>query len=268
MSAVTSVAPPPSVGVRVRKRFLKSSLPGLLPIVLGLVAWQVFGSSTSTTFPEPSTWWTAVRALDDEGILMPGLGRTVATFAVSLLIATILGAAIGAAIGANRTVDRALAPLMDIFRALPPPVIVPVAGLVLGATFHMGVTIVVLAVIWPIVLNTASSMRGIPDVRREMSRTLGLTQRDRLTKIVLPSLLPGIALGMRLAVPIALIVTLLVDILGAGDGIGRVLQLQQQTYNAAGVYGLLTIVGLFGYVVNTAVTVAERRLVRNWRSGS
>lgn len=240
---------------------------GLVPLAVGIAAWQLFGDPLSTSFPPPSEWITAIRVMYEEGVLMPAVGRTLLTFFLSLLVATVLGAALGAVIGASARVDRALTPLMDIFRALPPPAIVPVAGLVLGATLQMGVTVVVLAIIWPILLNTASAMRAIPPVRREMARALGLGPAASLWKVVLPSLLPGIGLGVKLAVSISLIVTLLVDILGSGEGVGLLILERQQTFDAAGVWGLLAIIGVFGYVINAVVSAGEARLLRNWSVG-
>jgi ABC-type nitrate/sulfonate/bicarbonate transport system permease component len=203
----------------------------------------------------------------EQGVLVPALGRTAATFIVSLTLAIVAGVLAGVVIGASTRVERAFQPLMDIFRALPPPVIVPVVGLVIGPTFQAGVIIVALAVVWPILLNTTVAMRTIPAVRLEMARTLGLSNGARFLKVVLPSLLGGIAAGVKLAVSISLIVTLLVDILGAGEGVGRLLVDRQQAYDAAAVWGLLAVIGIFGAVVNIAVDLVVRWLLNSRRGG-
>ena len=38
-------------------------LRGLLPLVLGIAAWQAFGPEQSPYFPPPSHWWTGVADL-------------------------------------------------------------------------------------------------------------------------------------------------------------------------------------------------------------
>jgi sulfonate transport system permease protein len=268
MSTVPSALPQVRRASRVRRSFGRTSLVGLLPLAIMLAIWQLVGSDEAISFPRPSAWWTSIKGMYEQGVLMPAVWRTLATFGLSLVIATILGAIVGMAIGASRRLDRALAPLLDFFRSLPPPAIVPVGALLLGATFQMGVTVVVIAIIWPILLNTAVAMRGIPLVRREMSRSIGLTRRERLFKVILPSLGPFVALGVRIAVSISLIVTLLVDILGSGDGLGRLIVVRQQTFDAAAVWGLLLIIGVFGYVLNAGLALAEGRIFRNWPPGS
>jgi len=75
---------------------------------------------------------------------------------------------------------------------------------------------------------------------------------------------PGIMLGLRISVSIALLVALLVDILGAGDGVGRLIVLRQQTFDSAAVWALLLIIGVLGYALNAGLASFERRLFRNW----
>jgi sulfonate transport system permease protein len=251
-----------------RRGLRGGAIMGLLPLAILLVGWQLLGSGSSVSFPRPNTWFSALHTLSDEGELGPAIGTTLQTFIYSLIIATILGVLLGIVIGGSRRIERALAPIMDFFRSLPPPAIVPVAGLIFGVTLKMSIVVVVIAIVWPILLNTVTAMRAVPRVRMEMSRTLGLGRFDRLTKVIVPSLLPGILVGVRVAVPVSLIVTLVVDILGSGNGIGRLLTDRQQSFDAPAVWGLLLLVGAFGFVVNSLLAVGERRLVRNWPGAS
>ncbi|HKZ15640.1 MAG TPA: ABC transporter permease subunit [Solirubrobacterales bacterium] len=241
-----------------------TTLKGLIPLMILLVIWQLAGSDSSLSFPPPSSWIDSLRELADHGSLGPALRTTLVTFALSLVIATVIGAAVGMAIGASRRVDRALTPTLDFFRSLPPPAVVPVAALILGISLRMSVTVVVIAIVWPILLNTAGAMRDIPAVRIEMSRTLGLGRFERIIKVVIPSLLPAIMVGVRVAVSISLVVTLLVEIIGSSDGVGQLLAERQQSFDAAAVWGLLLLIGVLGFAINALIAAAEQRLLRNW----
>jgi sulfonate transport system permease protein len=200
------------------------------------------------------------------GTLGPALLDTLGVFALSLVVTIVVGVILGIITGGSRRIDRALRPLFDFFRTLPAPAIVPAVGLLIGSSLSAGVVVVVIASVWPILLNTASAMRSVPQVRFEMSRTLGLTRWERLTKIVLPSLVPGVILGTRIAVSIVLIVTLLAEILGLGSsgGVGMLFLQRQSSLDGSAVWALLLIVGVFGYLVNVLLSYAEGRLLRNW----
>ena len=212
----------------------------------------MLGDPHSTSVPTPDTWLTALRTMYEDGVLVPALASTLRTFVIATAIATV-GVAFGVAIGSSAAAARAFGPLLEFLRALPPPTLVPVVVLLIAATLWAGVTVVVLAIIWPILLNTVTARRTVPPVRPEMARTIGLSRRARLPKVILPSLTPAIVLGVRIAISIALVVTLVADILGSGDGAGRLIVERQQTFDAPSVWGLLVIIGAFGFVVNAAL---------------
>ncbi len=144
----------------------------------------------------------------------------------------------------------AITPSIAFLAAVPGAAIVPVAALLLGPTQLSGVVVVALIVSWPILLATATSMRAVPAVRLEMSRMLGLTPPQRWRKVILPSLTPGVMLGVRVASATALIVTLLVDIFGVGAGLGRLLVESQQRFESATAWGLMLMIGTFGYLTS------------------
>ena len=165
---------------------------------------------------------------------------------------------VGVAIGASHRIDRTLTPSIDFLAAVPGAAVVPVVVLLLGPNQLSGVVVVALIVSWPILLATAMSMRTVPAVRLEMSRTLGLTLLQRWGKVIVPSLTPGVILGVRVASAMALIVTLLVDIFGVGAGVGRLLVESQQRFEAATAWGLLAMVGTFGYLTSVFFAWAGR----------
>ena len=267
MRAIRTPSTKPRSGVAGALRPLRG-IRGLLLLIVPLVLWQVLGSPNPFSFPVPSTWFPAVAALYEEGVLMPAVARTLTTFFVSLAVAFVVGVLAGIVIGLLPTLDRALTPSFDFFRAIPPPAIVPALGLLLGPGLLSSVTIVVLAIIWPILLNTVAGIRSIPPVRTEMSRSLGLTRAEQLFKVVLPSLGPSIMVGLRVSVSLSLIVTLVTDIIGTGQGLGRLLVDQQQFFESAAVWGLLVLIGAFGYALNVAFGLFQRAVFSRWPEGA
>jgi ABC-type nitrate/sulfonate/bicarbonate transport system permease component len=238
-------------------------LLGLIPLGLFLAIWETRSTDDAVSFPHPSSWWDAGKELWASGVLGPALRSTLTTFAVSMVVATVLGVGAGILIGFLPRLEQALTPLIDFFRTLPPPVVVPVLTLLLGITLRAGVAIVVFSVVWPILLNTISAVHEMPGTRREISRVLGLGPVATLRKVTLPSLLPGVVVGLRTALSMGLVVTLLVDMIGSGGGIGRLLVIQQQTFEAASVWALLFIVGTIGYLLNLGVQTGANFLLRH-----
>ncbi|HVA39089.1 MAG TPA: ABC transporter permease subunit [Candidatus Binataceae bacterium] len=239
-------------------------LRGLLPLILFLIAWQLLQPRQSPYFPPPSAWWTSVLTLLRDGRLMPALGSTLLTFGAGLSAATLCGGAIGLLIGLSRRASRTLGPLLEFCRSLPPPVVVPMAVLLLGYSQSLKLLVVTWAAAWPILLNTASATSQIEPLLLSVARTYRLTSTDTVRKIVIPAVLPAFMLGMRVAVPLAIIVTLLVEMLTLMPGVGSLIVTAQREYHSAEVYGLLVLIGLLGFVLNNAFIVIEAKLLRRW----
>lgn len=239
---------------------------GLTPLVLGMLAWELLGDPMSFTFPPPSQWWTAAQGMHAEGLLLSAVWRTMVTFLLGLSLSVVVGVALGWAIGASRRVERALSPLLDFFRSMPSPALVPIATVIFGVTIGMSAVVMLIAIVWPVLLSTVTARQTIPPVRLEMGRALGLSALDRMRKVVFPSLLPAIMTGTRVAVSQGFVIALLIDIIGSGAGVGRLLVVRQQTFDAASVWALLIVIGIFGLVANGVVALIDHRVQKGWRS--
>ena len=239
-------------------------LRGLLPLALFLAAWQAFGPEQSPYFPPPSKWWTSVVDLAQRGRLFPAVSATLLSFAYGLGAAALVGGTIGVLIGVSRIASRAFGPLLEFFRALPPPVIVPLAILLLGYGQNLKLLVVAWASAWPILLNTASATSLIDPLLVDVGRTFRLSTSQAIRKIVVPAVVPGFLLGVRVAVPLAIIITLLVEMLTLLPGIGSLIVRAQREYQSAQVYGLLVLVGMLGFLLNNGFALLESLVLRHW----
>jgi ABC-type nitrate/sulfonate/bicarbonate transport system permease component len=244
------------------------SLRGLIPIAVLLGIWQLVGDPHSLTTPAPSAWWPALKTVEESGQLWKAIVTTLEIFLAGLVISTLVGVALGVALGASRTVTQALGPLLEFCRATPAAALVPAAILLLHANNRTAVTIVVYGSMWPILLNTAAARAGLSPLRLDVARTLNMSWWERMRKIVLPSLIPEIAVGVRVAAPIALIITLLADHLVATQGLGYILVLYQQQFDAAEAFAMIAVIGILGILINMLLGSAERAILRRWPAGA
>lgn len=239
-------------------------LRGTLPLLLLLVLWQVSAPARSPYFPPPSNWWTSFEALSRSGRLYPALASTVLTFAAGLAIACLAGGVLGVLIGTSHAARRALEPLLEFCRGLPPPVIVPVAVLLLGYAESLKLLVVVWVAMWPILLNVAAAAERVDPLLHDVARSFRLGALARLKKITLPSIVPPLMTGVRVAVPLAIIITLLVEMITMLPGIGSLIVTAQRNFRSADVYALLVLVGLVGFVLNCLFVVVEDLLLRRF----
>jgi ABC-type nitrate/sulfonate/bicarbonate transport system permease component len=253
--------------VRAGLRMIRANLPparGLLPLVAGLVIWQVLQGGPSPYFPAPTEWWKAGLQLANRGELFPAFAATIVSFASGLLIAIAIGTMLGILVGVSPLAGRALGPLLEFLRGIPPPATVPVAALLIGYNEKMKLTVVVLAAVWPILLNTTSAVLHIEPLLIDVARSFRLGPIERLCRIIVPSIVPSLLLGIRVAIPLAIIVALLVEMLTSLPGVGALMIRSQRNFQSGEAYALLVLVGLFGFLVNDVFAIAEAVILRRW----
>lgn len=249
------IAPGTKLRARAKTAGNRHSPPiwGLVPLVIGLVAWQLLAVGGNPYFPPPSEWWRALVELWQAGRLQPAFGSTLLSFIFALAIATCLGAALGILVGRSARADRLLGPSFEFARTMPAGALVPVAVLLIGYTPYMTLGVVVATSIWPVLLSTRASSKQLSKERLEAARVMKLSRADTFRKVILPSVTPGILLGVQISAPLALIITLVVEVITQVSGIGKEIGLAQGNFQSAAVYGLVAVTGVLGLLVNIGV---------------
>ena len=240
------------------------SARGLLPLAAVLVVWQIVQRGPSPYFPPPSQWWSGMAVLTHNGQLWPACAATIETLVIGLAVAIAVGFVLGLTIGISPAASRALGPLLEFLRAIPPPALVPLVVLLLGYDKRMKLFIVAFSAVWPILLNIVSALRHIDPLVIDVARSFRLSPLDRLRHIIIPSIVPAALIGIKIALPLAIVVTLLVEILTSIEGLGALMIAAQRNFQSGQVYGILVLVGLFGFVMNDILVAIEALVLRRW----
>jgi ABC-type nitrate/sulfonate/bicarbonate transport system permease component len=208
----------------------------------------------------------AVSALWQNGYLLPAFATTLYVLLISLLVASLTGFAVGIAIGSSARLQQWSGLLLEYLRAIPPPVLIPVIVLLLGYSDVMKISVVALAALWPILLNTIAGIRRLPPLTLDLARSLRLSKAETVAKILVPAAIPSLLLGIRVALPHAIIITLVVEMFTGAPGLGGLIMSAERTYDASGVYGLLVLIGVIGLLLTGLFGRAERLILARWPS--
>lgn len=242
----------------------ESRMTGVILIMLLLLAWQL---SAMYLFTSP-TWPSVTRIFEAwfENIVDGTLARhLLATLWRQMLgygLAVVVGIALGLAMGYYRVLYNLFEPLVEVLRPIPGPAYLPVLVLFVGIGHEMKVVLILVASLFPILLNTYSGVRSIDPVQFDTARTLGLTTIQTFRELVIPAASPQILTGMRISLAISLILAVLGEMIVSNDGLGYFVLLAQRTFKVPDMYAGIFTLALFGYVLNRLFLLIEGRLVR------
>ena len=230
-----------------------------LPVVLLAVWWAVSADSTNFYFPPLSQIldtlvdeWLGPRLMDD---VLPSVVRLLVGFA----LAAVFAVALGVLIGTSRTVRAFLEPVLEFFRAIPPPVLVPIFMLFFGIDNTMKIVVIAFGCMWPILLNTAEGVRAVDGVLSDTARTYGIRGGARLRTLVLPSASPQIFAGLRQGLSVAIILMVISELFAASNGLGFAIVQAQRSFAIPEMWAGMLMLGLLGFLLAMIFRVVENR---------
>ena len=237
-----------------------------LPAVLVAVWWLATRDSTNFYVPPLSKilkafgdTWFGDRMVTD---VLPSLGRLALGYAVALLV----GVALGVLIGLHWTVRAVLEPVLELLRAIPPPLLVPILMLFAGIGDGMKILVIVSGCVWPVLLNTVEGVRAIDSVLIDTCRGYRIGGRRRLWHLVLRSASPQIMTGARQALSIGIILMVISELYAASSGLGFSIVQFQRGFEIPEMWSGILLLGLIGVVLSLLFRLAERRILA-WYHG-
>jgi ABC-type nitrate/sulfonate/bicarbonate transport system permease component len=241
---------------------------GVLVFLSALLIWEVWAQAEDNfTIRPPSevaerAWhiWRDPDFLDDVGLSLKRL-------AIGFAIAGVVGIGLGLVVGSSAATRRLLEPLLECLRAVPAIAVAPAALVILGIGDASRIAVIAFGLCFPILVNTAEGVRGIPLEVRDTASMLHVGRVERLLRVYLPAALPSIMAGLRIAVSIGLVLVIVSEFVGESNGLGFYLIVQQNTFSYPELYAGLLFLGLLGYALNRLFLVAERRLLA-WHYGA
>jgi ABC-type nitrate/sulfonate/bicarbonate transport system permease component len=234
---------------------------------LAVVLWGAWSSRSTNRFLVGPV--TILEAFRDTWIgpafvadVLPSLYR----LAAGILISIVIGVCAGVVIGRLPLLRELLEPLLEFFRAIPPPVLIPVAMLLLGITDSMKVVVIVSGAVWPILLNAIEGVRATDSVMLETAASFRITRWERLWFLILPAASPRIMTGVRQGLSVALILMVISEMFASSSGLGYRIAYFQRNYLIAEMWSGILLLGLVGVLLAVVFGLVERRVLR-WYHG-
>ncbi|AHK47342.1 putative ABC-type nitrate/sulfonate/bicarbonate transport system, permease component (plasmid) [Ensifer adhaerens OV14] len=212
-----------------------------------------FSGPATSLFMTPAVWNDVV----------PSVSRAL----LGWLLGGLIGVLIGVIAGLNANARGYIDPVVSYLRSIPKAALIPTFLIVFGASDLTRVLAIAFSTIWLVLLNTMQGVRSLDPVMRQTAVAFNIPQWRRLTHIVIPAASPKIIAGLRVTLSLALIIMLLSEWVLSSNGIGYYLINSQRNYDITDMWSTVLLIGLIGYILNTAFLMAEKRLLR-WHEGA
>jgi len=231
------------------------------------VVWQIYSLfADSPLIVGPIEVAVASVGMVRDGTLVSAAGESGLVFVTGILAGILLGLLVGLLVGRFRAVDIALDPYISAIYATPLVAIVPLLVVALGFGFTAKIVIVMIFAFFPVAINTAAGVRGVPVDLEELGKMFCSNELQAWRDIVLPSSLPFIITGMRLAVGRALIAVIVAEFSTAVTGLGFLILRNARRFEMAESLVPVILLMVVGFGLYTLLKRSEIRLAP-WSAG-
>jgi len=193
--------------------------------------------------------------------IFQSLGRLL----VGFFIAATLGLFMGYLIWRYKLVEDTLGFLVVALQSIPSIVWLPLAIVWFGLGEAAILFVVTIGATWTMTMNTTSGFKNVPKLYQRVGKTFGSTGFHFLRTVIIPSSVPQIISGMRLAWAFSWRALMAGELLGAGGGLGYLLESGRSLGQMDLVISVMIIIGVIGMIIDNVVfTRLEKRVQRKW----
>lgn len=253
---------------------MKNIIPPLVALAVFLLIWQMLCSSPTSNLPSPlktfqDTWDPfIINPFFDNGDTDKGLGwqilSSLGRVGIGFSLAAIIGIGLGILVGANKLVYRAVDPIFQVLRTVPPLAWLPLSLAALQQANPSAIFVIFITSIWPIIINTTVGVQQIPQDYRNVAKVLRLSGPKYFFKIMFPASVPYIFTGLRIGIGLSWLAIVAAEMLVGGVGIGSFIWDSYNTStstNLSEIILALIYVGLVGLLLDRLVAFVASKVV-------
>ncbi len=247
------------VRFKVKER-LGDLIPPLVAITIFLILWQLFSWIPGVILPGP---YRVVRETStlilypfyskgetDKGLFWQVLA-SLQRVTIGYIAAAVVGISLGIVVGLNKILSKALDPIFQLLRTVPPLAWVPIALATIQKNEPTALFVIFITAVWPILINTAVGVRLIPQDYTNVARVLKLSRNKYFFKVLFPAALPYIFTGLRISIGLAWLAIIAAEIVMSGTlGIGGFIWNAYQNGQVSEIILSLIYIGVVGLLLD------------------
>jgi ABC-type nitrate/sulfonate/bicarbonate transport system permease component len=240
-----------------RWRRALSRVAHLWLLVLFLVVWElvsVYGTridpDLGVMLPEPTTVISAAVELLHRHVLLTNIFASLYRVLLAVGAATALGVPLGLAMGWSPRFRRAVDPLLEFVRPIPPLAWIPLSILWFGIGNAQIVYIIFLAAFFPVVLNSMAGARDVDAYLVRAGLSLGARGGELFRTVVLPAALPQIFTGMRVGLGIGWMALVAGELIAAPSGLGYMINNARTLFRSDYILLGMVLIGVLGLILD------------------
>ncbi len=236
----------------------------LSPWLLLVLAWYgiaLSGLVNASLMPTPHQVAARFWELLIDGRLPKDIWMSTQRVFLGVALGTLLAVPVGFLLGWYRDVRTFIDPLINFFRALPPIALIPLVVVYFGIGEPAKVIILFYASFFAGVIVMYEGIAQISPIFVRVARTLGATDVEIFSKVIIPLAVPHILTALRVSLGVAWATLVASELVAAQQGLGALIQNAGSFFQLDIIYVGIICIGFIALAMDLALRALSRRLV-------
>lgn len=225
-----------------------------------LVLWQVLvmtGILDQRFFPTPIAVIQVIVHDLSTGQLEWDLKSSLIRILLGFVAGAVPGVILGLSMGLFPIVGTIFDPIVAAIYPIPKLALMPLIMVLMGLGESEKVVVVLLAVIFPVIINAAAGVRNLDKTFLDVGKNFGASKIQYYKTIALPGALPIVFTGLKLGIGMAILIIVAAELHGALHGVGYRLWYAYSMFNIPQMYESFVVLSVLGFVFTTLVDELE-----------
>lgn len=168
---------------------------------------------------------------------------------------------VGFCLGWYKNIRSFVDPVINFFRALPPIALIPLVIVYFGIGETAKTAILFYASFFAAVIVMYEGIAQVSPIYIKVARTLGATEFEIFSKVVVPLTVPHILTAVRIALGVAWATLVASELIAAQQGLGALIQNASSFFQLDIIYVGIISIGSIALVMDLLLRVLTTRLV-------
>ncbi|MBU1036163.1 ABC transporter permease [bacterium] len=240
----------------------------IIPIVIFLGIWEIIARLDLIPgqffFPPFSTVITEFWYLTVSGVLGRNFLSSLIRVLIGFSVGSIAGLFIGIIMGWNNIANKTLNPIISLIYPIPALGWLPLLMLWFGIGEILPIAIIFICSFFPILYNTVTGIKNVNKNYIYAARTLGASDIEIITTVVMPLALPNIFTGLRLEAGMAWRVIIAAEMVAIPTGIGALMMKAESLIRIDIIIVCLMVLGVMCLSFEKFFAFLEKKLTNRW----
>lgn len=199
------------------------------------------------------------------GQITAAVGKSLSRLLIGFAIAIIVGLILGYLIWRFKLIEDTLGFVVTALQSIPSIVWFPIAIIWFGLNDMSILFIVTIGATWTMTISATSGFKNVPQLFQRVAKTFGSNGFHFIRTVILPASVPQLISGLRIAWAFSWRALMAGELLGAGGGLGHLLETGRSLGQMDLVISVMIIIAVIGTIMDNIVFLRlERNVQRKW----